>query len=202
MLEKIKTRFYNLSVSNKLFIISIIIIILFLVLKIYNSKDAEPKFIDYINKMGYVNTDGGTLYYKNILGVSLEEFTNSVYIDSENHYEVNYFDVDNVLFKKNKRDYEDSTNYLLNETYDYKTRTVKYSYRVQYSDAATFIFNGKYLFSDGEFKFTCNSDYIYQFDIEDNDDVICNKLKSYVSDFYKEAMNDIDNYSLIDSLLK
>ena len=50
MFEKIKNRFYYLSISNKIFIFSFIIIILFLVLKIYNSKSVEPKFINHIIK--------------------------------------------------------------------------------------------------------------------------------------------------------
>ena len=202
MFEKIKNRFYYLSVSNKIFIFSFILIILFLVLKIYNSKSVEPKFINHIKKLGYVNTDGGNLYYKNILGVSLEEYNYDVSYKKENHYEINYFDIDNVLFKKNKRDYVDGISSLLNESYDYKTRVVDYSYRVQYDDEAAFIFSGEYMFKDGEFNYTCEKDYIYNYDIDDKDEIICNKLKSDVSNFYKESIGVIDNYSLINRLIK
>lgn len=202
MINKIRASLLNISASNKLFIVSIILIILFIGLRIYNSVNVESKLINYLDKRGYVNKDGGNYYYKDLLGISLDEYNYEVSSGNDSHYEVNYFDVEDIILKKNKRDYEDSTSFLLNESYDYKTREVKYSYRVQYSDQATFIFSGNYMFSDGEFKFTCEKDYIFNFDVSDKDQVICNKVKSDVSDFYKEAMSVIDNYSLINRLIK
>ena len=47
-----------------------------------------------------------------------------------------------------------------------------------------------------------DNDYIYNYDVLDNDTVICNKLENDASNFYKEAMGVISNYSLIERLIK
>ena len=200
MLQVFKDKLYSLSVNNKFFIFSICIIILIIIFHFYSNYDVKSKFINYISNRGYVNTDGSNLYYNNIGGISLDEFNDDIKNKDNSYYEINYFDVDEMIFKKNRRDYIDGMESNLNLSYSYKTKNINYSYRAVLDEESTLIYTGEYLFSKGKYKFTCNKDYVYQFD--DNNSLICDKLKEDVINFYDEAINVIDNYSLVNRMIK
>lgn len=200
MIQKFKDRLYSLSVNNKFFVFSIVIVALIIIFHFYNDYDVKSKFINYINKKGYVNNDGSNLYYKNVGDSSLEGFNYSVEIKDNSYYEVNYFDVDEILFKKNRRDYIDGMESNLNLSYSYKTKNITYSYRAVLDQESTLIYSGEYLFNKGKFEFTCNKEYVYQFN--DDNSIVCDKLKNDVINFYDEAINAVDNYSLVNRMIK
>ncbi len=202
MFNVFREKVYSLGISNKFLVISVLIIILVIFLHFYNDANVEEKFINYITKMGYYNRDGGNFYYLNVKDTTLNEYFSNVDNNVNSSYEVNYFDVDSLLFKKNIRDYVDGVDFSLNETYDFVSKAVSYNYRVEEIGEATFIFSGKYLFKDGEFVFTCEKDYSYQFNVFDDDSLICNKLESDVRDFYMESLDIVGNYSLINRMIK
>ena len=202
MIENIKEKLYHFSSSNKLLIISIVMVILMLILYFYNSLTIESKFVSSIEKIGYSKVNSSNLYYYNVGDTNLDDFNYSLDNKIESNYEMNYFDVDELLFKKNIRNYSNDNYSLLNEIYDYKNKYVTYSYRLVSNNEATLIFSGKYLLENSEFKFTCNKDYRYQFDVNNNDDLVCNYLKDKVLDFYDEALDGEFDYSLINRLVK
>ena len=202
MIQNIKEKLYRFTSSNKLFVVSIILFILLIVFSIYNNKRSNERFVDYITKLGYYNEDGGNLYYYNVGGISLEDFNDDVSNGLDSHYEINYFDVNEVLFKKNFRDYTDKMNTLLNFTYDYKSGVVTYSYRGVSNNEAVLMFSGEYSYKDDAFDFSCNKDYRYQYDVDSNDDLVCTFLKGKVENFYVEAINVIEKYSVVDNVIK
>lgn len=202
MLEKFKEKMYSLSSSTKFMFFSIFIIILIIILLIYNNKKVEDTFIDELSKLGYHNTDGGNYYYKNIGGITLNDFNAYVSDKVNSKYEMNYFDVDEVLFKKNKRVYYDGMLSNLNMFYDYKEKVVTYNYRVEDVGEATLIYSGNYEFKNKDFVFTCEKEYIYKYDLESSNELVCDNIKYDVRDFYDEAVNIISNYSLLNRLIK
>ena len=202
MLENIKEKLYRFSLSNKLLIFSIIVIVLLLIFYFYNVLTIKNRFINSIEKLGYSKLNDSNLYYYNVGDIKLDNFNYYLGNNIESYYEMNYFDVDDMVFKKNIRDYSDNNYSLINEIYDYKNNSVNYSYRLVSNNEATLIFSGKYLLENSKFIFTCNRDYRYQFDVNEDDELICNYLKVKVLDFYDEAFNGKFDYYLINKLIK
>ncbi len=202
MIEKVKSKLYILSSNNILLVISIVIIIFIIAFSLFNRGNVRNRFIKYLNKMDYYSSDGGYLYCKNIGGSSLDEFYDGVTYSNDSTYELNCFDIDSVLFKKNKRKYSGGINTLLNESYSFKDKKVTYNYRLEETDEATFIFSGEYYFASGKYNFTCEREYAYQYDVNDDDSVICSRIEYEVDEFYREAIDAVDNYSLLKRMIK
>lgn len=196
LIRILTNKFNNLNIFYKLFITFIVIIIFLIVIGLLSKKTPSEMLRDHILKEGYNNDDGGSMYYKQLSSLSLEEYNNNIENNIDSEYILSYIDIDNYEIKLNYRDYIDNIDSVLNLNYKLSKDVISFKYRVVLDNSSSAIFSGKYYINKPN-DFICNKDYTNNFNADDNNEIICNKIKNDIIGFQAES------YKIIpDNLLK
>lgn len=187
-------------VSKKKVIIGIIVAaIIILIINLSNSLAPEPTIENYLKSKNFTNEEGSVLYYKEISEIGKDEFNIKKNNKINATYEVLVFNTNKKQLTKNKLSYENEIFETFIPTYDYIKQELTYINRIVYNNTSIII-EGTYNMKTS--KFTCENKYIYNFNIEEGKDAICNKIKYDVEDFKKESINLITDKELLKSLKK
>ena len=198
-LNCMRGRIFNMKKNLKTGIIILILLICIFILKIYVNKPTDEKVIHYIKNLGYVNEGNSSIYYNQISSLDLNEFNDKVANGIEAVYEKNYFYVDAYQLIKNKMEYSDNIIISFDPKYDYRSRKLTYTYRINTKNSSI-IFEGSYNSNTEEF--ICENTYYYNFDIYKENGVVCDKILYDVKDFYYEVLDFITSAKLLDEMSK
>lgn len=180
------------KVKRNIILVLIGSVLCFAIISFFVRKDSEDLITSYITGIGFSN-DTGTLYIKKISLNDIDTFEKEKSEGIDTNYEVLYFNTDTYQLTKDRLEYSSKINKSFNSTYDYKNESLTYVYRINVYNTNVII-EGKY---DNK-RFTCDSTFSYQIDINNSLDDICRKVKLDVIQFDYEAKTLIDNIKILE----
>ena len=187
--------------QNKKKILIVVGSLLFLVLIFaVTYRTPSQKVVKILKKAGYTNQGNSAIYSKLISNLNYDQYSEEVEEGNSSLYEENSFDTREYEFMKVKMEYADKIQTNFTPKFDYKTRTLTYTYRVVVDNKSSVIFDGSYN-SDTD-SLICENAYTYNFDIEGNETTFCDKIKVEVKKFYLEMISVIEDASLVYKMME
>ena len=187
--------------QNKKKILIVVGSLLFLVLIFaVTYRTPSQKVVKILKKAGYTNQGNSAIYSKLISNLNYDQYSKKVEEGNSSLYEENSFDTREYEFMKVKMEYADKIRTNFTPKFDYKTRMLTYTYRVVVDNKSSVIFEGNYN-SDTD-SFSCENAYVYEFELEGNEDIFCNKIEQNVKDFYLEMTSMIKNADLVYEMME
>ncbi len=179
----------------KFIIIFLVILILLVTLRFILGKKTPDKITDYVISVGYQKDENG-LYVKENSNITKAEYDLLVNLNKDANYSVNTFDLYNYELTKDEYEYKNKVSMSLIQTYNYKDRSLIYTYRINGEDMNV-LYMGDYYYETDEF--TCSKELSYGVTLSDTEQVICNRIKLSVLNFALEAGTffknaEFDNY--------
>lgn len=176
-------------------IIFLIILIIGLVVKFVFESQTKDKIFDYVEQEGYVLNQYG-LYEKTSSVMTKEDYDYYVSSNQKAEYTKDTFDPANFQMIRNTYEYQDKLTSNLVATYDYKDKTLIYTYRVE-GDNVNIVYMGNY----NQDKFTCEKGVSVGVNIN-SDTVVCKKIELSILNFNLESLTFFKNANLANYMAK
>ncbi len=185
--------------KKKWLIIAGIIIIVFIILNLMTNKTTEEKVQSYIENIGFQKLEDSELYYKQISDTSIKEYFEIIKQEQEATLNILYFNTKQFQLLKVLMEYSNSISTSFDATYDYKTEQITYTYEITKGDTLVML-EGNYLPDTKEF----NCDVTYYENIKlyqnNNETVLCDKVKYDAENFAEETRTLITNPTLLQAM--
>lgn len=187
-----------MSKKKKILLVGIILFaIIIAILYFTTDKDISNKVVNYIEKLGFTNTDDVNIYSKLVSSYDIDDFNNYVKENQDVEYEKMFFNVESFEFYKDQRSYFNGVTTSFLPIYNYTNNELKYSYRIN-SNNLNIIINGTYE-KENDY-FSCNVTFSSDEGINDKKNDICESLNYKIKDFYYEAFTLIQSSSILDEI--
>ena len=199
-----KVEFLDLKeIFNGKVIKIIITILIFLgILSLFNivfEKDTSEKLGLLVKNHDFIQEENSYVYAKHISNITLDEYFERSEQGLDSEFEATYVNTKSFNIIKNKYVTDDNIKTTFIPTYNLKTDKLTYTYRIVVN-ASNVIFEGSYNIDKD--KFTCENSYVNNFDIDKTQDIICEKIKYDVDDFYIELLELLDDPILLKEIKK
>lgn len=162
-------------------------------------KNTSEKLGLLVESHDFIQEENSYVYARHVSTITLDEYMTKSEQGLDATFEATYVNTKSFKVIKNKYVTEDEIKTTFIPTYNLKTNKLTYTYRIVAKDSNV-IFEGSYNIDKD--KFTCDNSYLNNFDVDEAKNIICDKIKYEIDDFYIELLELLDDPILLEEIKK